>query len=326
MTAKVAIIMRTRDRPVFLRRAIEDVLAQDFQDWQLVIVNDGGDPTVVSAELARQEKGLAGRVSTIHNATSLGRPAAANRGVAASESTYIVLHDDDDSWAPEFLSRTTAVLEHAACQDDGVVTRTEMVFEDVDPDGIVRERNRVPFWPEIHEISLLEALIVNHAVPISFLYRRKVHAEIGLYDEGLETVEDWEFQLRFLAKHTIGFLDGAPLAFWHLRPGMSGSTGNSMYEDVLSHRHYDLQVREERLRRWIEQYGAGLPLMIGLAMRRHGDERAQDLDRYERELGATRAQYEDLRQMIERSTLIGRARSAYWKWRNRYTNARSSGR
>jgi glycosyltransferase involved in cell wall biosynthesis len=326
VSANVAIIMRTRDRPVFLRRAIDDVLTQDFQNWQLVVVNDGGDAALVAAELARQESRLAGRAFAIHNPTSLGMPAATNAGIAASDSTYVVVHDDDDSWAPEFLTRTTAWLEDPSCQDDGVVARTEMVFEEMDSTDSIVETNRMPFWPEIHEISLLEAFIVNHAVPISFVYRRKVHGEIGLYNESLKAVDDWEFQLRFLATHSIGFLDGAPLAFWHLRPASSGSAGNSMYENARDHRHFDLQVREEPLRQWIDQYGTGLPLLIGLGMRRREDERAQDLDRYERELDAARAQYEDLRQMIERSTVIGRMRSIYWKWRSRYTNARSSGR
>ncbi len=37
----VDIVMRTKDRPVFLARALDDVLAQTFTDWRLTIVNDG---------------------------------------------------------------------------------------------------------------------------------------------------------------------------------------------------------------------------------------------------------------------------------------------
>ncbi len=40
---KVAIIMRTKDRNIFLKRAIESVINQTYKDWILVIVNDGGN-------------------------------------------------------------------------------------------------------------------------------------------------------------------------------------------------------------------------------------------------------------------------------------------
>ncbi|MDQ0620072.1 glycosyltransferase family 2 protein [Arthrobacter globiformis] len=50
-SARVAIVMRTRNRSLLLDRAIRDVLAQSFTDWLLVLVNDGGrtsevDPVV----------------------------------------------------------------------------------------------------------------------------------------------------------------------------------------------------------------------------------------------------------------------------------------
>jgi glycosyltransferase involved in cell wall biosynthesis len=37
--------------------------------------------------------------------------AASNAGIAACDSDYIVIHDDDDSWCPDFLERTVAFLD-----------------------------------------------------------------------------------------------------------------------------------------------------------------------------------------------------------------------
>ena len=45
--ARVAIITRTKDRPILLRRAIRSALNQTFRDWLLVIVNDGGEPETI---------------------------------------------------------------------------------------------------------------------------------------------------------------------------------------------------------------------------------------------------------------------------------------
>jgi glycosyltransferase involved in cell wall biosynthesis len=38
------VIIRTKNRPLFLARALDDVLAQEFSDWHLYVVQDGGDP------------------------------------------------------------------------------------------------------------------------------------------------------------------------------------------------------------------------------------------------------------------------------------------
>lgn len=49
---RVAVITRTKDRPVMLERCAESVLGQTYKDWVHVIVNDGGNPTTVELTLA----------------------------------------------------------------------------------------------------------------------------------------------------------------------------------------------------------------------------------------------------------------------------------
>jgi hypothetical protein len=105
-------------------------------------------------------------------------------------------------------------------------------------------------------------------VPISLLYRRAVHAEVGPYDESLEAVEDWELYLRILARHTLGFIGGEPLAFWTQRPGASGADANSMFELEHLHGRDDLVVRDRELRAWVAANGPGLPLYIADMERR----------------------------------------------------------
>ena len=64
--ARVAVITRCKDRPVFLRRAIGSVLTQTFDDWVHVIVNDGGDPAVVDTLVAFHDDLYDGRVKVVH--------------------------------------------------------------------------------------------------------------------------------------------------------------------------------------------------------------------------------------------------------------------
>lgn len=217
--ARVAVVVRTKDRPVFLRRALDDIAAQTLVERdrgavRVVIVNDGGD-----AERVRRLIGghpLAPTVTVVDNASSRGRWTAANQGVAAVGSDYLVLHDDDDTWHPDFLSETLAFLdvpENAAYA--GVATFNDEVRERAQGDGFV-EVSREPFLREVQHIAFVELCRRNLFPPIAYLYRRSVHDAVGPYDESMTVLADWEFNLRTARRFDIGMIT-KPLAYWHKR-------------------------------------------------------------------------------------------------------------
>jgi hypothetical protein len=250
----VAVVVRTRDRPLLLRRALADVCAQSFGDWRIVVVDDGGDADVVDGVLGTHP-GLAGRVTVLHNAEPRGMEAASNQGVRAGSSEFVAVHDDDDTWHPDFLARTVAHLRGS--DDVAVAVRTEIVWERIDGDCI-QEIGREVFAADVHSFGLAGLLRTNRAVPISLLYRRTVLEEIGPFREDLPVVGDWEFNLRLAqSEHRVGFLDGEPLAFWHQRPEAEGALANSVIAAAHQHRATDLQVREEALRSYVRQHGVG---------------------------------------------------------------------
>lgn len=259
MPARAGIVVRTRHRPVFLRRALDDIAAQRFEEWRLIVVNDGGDAAEVDTVV--EAAGLGDRVEVIHvPAGEGGRCVAANRGIRALDTEYVVLHDDDDRWHPAFLERTVAWLDahpaHAA-----VSAATEIVYEE-NRGGAWVEVGRAPFWAGMGRISLGEMMSVNRAVPISVVYRRRVHEEIGWYDETLDAVEDWDLYLRILREHEIGFLAGEPLAFWTQRPESVGLDANSMFGLASEHARDDAVVRDRALAEWVHREGPGLPLFL----------------------------------------------------------------
>ncbi|MCI9857691.1 glycosyltransferase family 2 protein [Microbacterium proteolyticum] len=258
MTERVGIVVRTRQRPQFLRRALDDIAAQSYRSFRVVVVNDGGDPAEVDDVVAASESPSA---TVLHiSAGDGGRCVAANLGVREAATEYVVLHDDDDRWHPEFLSRTVARLDDAP-SDAAVAVPTEIVYEE-NRAGTWVEVGRAPFWAGMQRISLTEMLSVNRAVPISVLYRRAVHDEVGWYDETLDAVEDWDFYLRILRSGGIGFLPGEPLAFWTQRPDATGLSANSMFALTEAHAADDARVRDRALAEWTRREGDGLPLYL----------------------------------------------------------------
>ncbi len=258
----VAVVVRTKNRPVLLRRALASIAAQTHDDVAVVVVNDGGDREPVDALLAELPDDVRARVEVVHHEASVGRAAALNAGLAASAAPFVAVHDDDDSWNPEFLARAVAHLVDDA-DDMGVAARTEVVFEHIDGAQVVEDRREI-LAADNHAITLFDMIRRDYAPPISLVYRRAVHEVTGLYDEALPVLEDWDFMLRLVSRYRVGFLDGPPLAFWHQRPQASGDDGNSVAAETGEHERWDLTVRDAWLRRDVEN-GAGLGPLLHLA-------------------------------------------------------------
>ena len=213
----VAIVTRTKDRPILFERAMRSVAAQTHRNFYWVVVNDGGNRSAVEAIIARAPIDRR-RIVLISNDKSVGMEAASNLGVRAVHTEFVVIHDDDDSWHPEFLSRCTAFLANPLAKGagfDGVLTRAWRVSEEI-RDGQVIEHGRTPFQPWVNDVTLFQMAIGNFFAPISFVYRRAVYDEIGGYRESLPVLGDWRFNIEFLARTNIGFIDEY-LSFYHHR-------------------------------------------------------------------------------------------------------------
>lgn len=181
--------------------------------------------------------------------------AASNQGIKASDSAYVAIHDDDDTWHSDFLQLTSAHL--GASTHAAVAVRTEIIWEQVEGEEII-EQGREVFSPDTHSFSLFEMLRYNRAVPISILYRRAIHDEVGYFREDLSATDDWEFLLRLaMTTHSLGFLDGQPLAYWHQRRGAQGALANTVIARDSDHRRMDLLVREQALRAYARENGLG---------------------------------------------------------------------
>ena len=239
----VAVITRTRNRALLLRRAARSVERQTFRDFCWVVVNDGGDGEEVETIVARaKENGVDAHV--VHRAASTGMEAASNAGLVASKSAYIAIHDDDDSWHPDFLLRTVAFLE-ADPLFVGVICHTEEVREEIKGRTIV-EKSRRSMNTEIHNIHISELFYRNLFPPISLLYRREVLEAIGPYDEALPVLGDWDFNLRLILHGEIAVIEET-LAYYHARQGKPHDP-NSIHSNPYLHKRYDALIRNRLIR------------------------------------------------------------------------------
>jgi glycosyltransferase involved in cell wall biosynthesis len=247
----VGIVTRTKNRRVLLKRALESVLSQSYSNWRMVIVNDGGDRDDVDALVARYAAAARDRVSVVHNPKSLGMEGASKVGLAALDTELLSVHDDDDSWAPEFLAVTTRELRQLQAKYpavQGVTTYANLVMEQVNG-NVVHTDSIEAFnaWVPPGFLSLDRMLASNFIPPISFLFSRAVFDELGGVYEAIPYLGDWDFLIRFLSKYEVCMIPQY-LAFYHWRSrSHSGVLANSVTDEIGRHKFY----RQMLLNQWL---------------------------------------------------------------------------
>lgn len=265
MAAPVAIITRTKNRPLLLKRAAQSVARQSYADYIWVVVNDGGDEADVKAVIEACDVPR-DRIRVISNDRSVGMEAASNIGIRQSDSVYIVIHDDDDTWHPDFLLETVSFLESPEGQVfGGVATGVEYVSEEIRGDEVV-VHDRYPYLDHVRRVEFAELMAQNIVTTISFLYRRTYYREIGGYKEDLPVLGDWYFNIEFVLRADIKVIDKT-LAYYHHRDRESGSSvqhySNSVIAGIEVHEEYATLVRNRLIREHFKSSGIAAAIVMG---------------------------------------------------------------
>jgi glycosyltransferase involved in cell wall biosynthesis len=254
----IVVVTRTKDRPVFLKRAIKSVSNQTFTNFTHVIVNDGGDKDEVEAVVMGFDKSVRDKIKVFHRGKSSGAPDTIfNESIDRINSDYFAIHDDDDTWNPRFLELTVAKLDRDKSLG-AVVARCERVTEKVDDNGEIRQLRSKPWMSNFGVVSLYrQCSWDNQLTPIATLYRRSAYESVGKFDSSLPIIGDWEFALRLLMKYDVGFIDpGRALAFYSKRVKAENSF------DMHNHRYWMHKIADRYLREELAVGKLGIGFII----------------------------------------------------------------
>lgn len=244
----VAVVMRTKNRPILLHRGLSSVLSQSYGNWHLYLVNDGGDAKVLEDVLAIYESAFGDRLTVINHAESRGMENASNAALAHTTAEFAVIHDDDDSWHPDFLDATTAFLADPANRHCvGVTTGCRLITERIV--GELVEEVGSSEWLHNQRLTDFGAILGGNTFPpICFLFRRAAVDRIGAFNGALPVLGDWEFNIRALMLGEIDFLPRTLANYHHRVRGTGSSYGNTVVDGQRMHDRHNVLLRNSIMR------------------------------------------------------------------------------
>jgi glycosyltransferase involved in cell wall biosynthesis len=209
---RVSVVIPAYNAAWCVLRAVDSVLAQEYRDFELLVVDDGSSDDT-AAILAGYGDAL--RVVSKRNG---GLSSARNAGIAAAQGDFVAFLDADDWWLPAKLSRQVALLE----------AHPELLFCSCTTVVRTPEGGHLPDWRcgtaaggALESIFAVNAFVAGSASAV--LVRREAFARSGGFDESLRSLEDIDMWMRLAALGGYACIDEPLAAIEKSAASMSGN-------------------------------------------------------------------------------------------------------
>jgi glycosyltransferase involved in cell wall biosynthesis len=208
----VSVVIPAFNPGQFIVHAIEGVLAQTYQDFEIIVVDDAStdghkeflEPYLSRIQYVRQEHA--------------GSAVARNRGILLSRGKYIAFLDADDLWAPDKLKKQVDLLEQ---DPDAILTYSDFSKSKTPGQGGESTLNLRKHWKAGEEFTSL--LRENFIHTSSVLVRKDSLSESGMFDPMLMNAQDWDLWIRLARAGKFLFINEV-LSHYRVHENQSVST------------------------------------------------------------------------------------------------------
>lgn len=213
---RASVIITTNNRPALLPRAIESARASGT-DIEIVVVDDASSDG--TAEVCRAILGI----KYVRVDRNQGVAGARNLGLIASAGDYVTFLDDDDVRMPGSLDQQIRVLDQTP---EAMMIYAQAIPEDAD--GLQRH----PFPRECLQGDIFWELLIQNFIPSgSAVFRRACISQIGLLDNSIPGIDDWDLWIRIAELFPVAALQ-TPVIVWRQSTANSAQ-GSSDTLDLL---------------------------------------------------------------------------------------------
>jgi glycosyltransferase involved in cell wall biosynthesis len=236
----VSVVLPTFNRASTIKRAISSVLSQTYKDLELIVIDDGS--TDDTEQIAA--KSSDGRLRYIRYQSNRGATHARNLGIGLATGEYIAFQDSDDEWLPDKLSRQVETLAQASAETGVVFTGYWRALDN--------RRVYMPF-PRLRADNdeaarkLSRQFYLFVATP-SVLVKRECFTRVGLFDERLSRLQEWELWIRFSQYYRFAHIS-EPLMISHHQPDSITANYEALATsfDLILERHREIFEADRQL-------------------------------------------------------------------------------
>lgn len=192
-----SIIMPAYNRGFCIERAVNALLGQTYQDFELIIIDDGSTDGTENRIKERYKEYLdSGRIVYIRQPENKGVAAARNEGLKRAKNEWIAYADTDNIPLPDFLETFAAAAETHGNQ---------CIYAQVRHSG-----SGAVFRELFKYASLLKGNLIDIG---AFVHTRSVYERLGGFDESLTRLVDWDLILTYTKKYPPLFIDRIVLKY-----------------------------------------------------------------------------------------------------------------
>jgi GT2 family glycosyltransferase/Tfp pilus assembly protein PilF/glycosyltransferase involved in cell wall biosynthesis len=193
----VSIIVPTYNRPDLLVQALESIIGQTFQNFEIIVINDGGiDPRPLTINLTTENN-----IQYLSHNENKGVSAARNSGLRIAKGKYIAYLDDDDLFYPEHVTTLVTFLEESYYKV--AYTDSYRAFQSQASGRYEVVRRELAYGIDFDN----DRILVDNFVPVlCFMHEKGCIEESGYFDESLRRHEDWDLWIRMSRKFRIAHI------------------------------------------------------------------------------------------------------------------------
>ena len=189
----ISVVIITYKRPIsILKRAINSALDQDYENFEIIVVNDCPEDVEGTQEIEQLINSYRNdKLSLVNHDENRGANAARNTGIKMSKGKYIAFLDDDDEW----ISKKLRTQHDAIKKSD----RYGIAYS-----GFTRviKGEHIPNYPKSNneEMDSIKRILEDNFVgPTSFsLVSRQAIEKVGTFDEKMKVCQEYDLWIRIL--------------------------------------------------------------------------------------------------------------------------------
>jgi glycosyltransferase involved in cell wall biosynthesis len=205
-------------------KAIDSILAQTFQDFELIIVDNYSGDNTESAVKSYDDERLKYLKNQNNGFIGINR----NYGIEKSRGEYIAFLDDDDLWLPEKLEKQVALLD--SNRELGFVYADSYLIDNNDQPG---EHTYFHKRKPVRGMAIHELLQKNPVPMLTVIIRKEVLNKVGVFNPAYKIALDYDLWLRIAERYPIDFIE-QPLAKYrfHSESGYRQNTALAYRENL----------------------------------------------------------------------------------------------